>query len=116
MTPAPSSEALIDALELPPDGVRDATCANGTWLGRKKIPTVLSPSHDVNDCLMGISSRLRTLVDCFRFRPGEDFLETRIAPQRIPFPALTQIHERDAGWSARPMSGRDRPGSNKKPS
>ena len=38
----------------------------------------------------------------FRFRSGEDFLETRIAPQRIPFPAQTQIGQCDVFRKIRP--------------
>ncbi len=51
------------------------------------------------------------LIDGLWFRPREDFLETRIAPQRIPFPAQAQVGERDAPWRIRPI---DRAGGSKK--
>jgi hypothetical protein len=36
------------------------------------------------------------LVNRLGFRPCEDFLETRIGPERVPLPPQTQVRERDA--------------------
>jgi hypothetical protein len=36
------------------------------------------------------------LINSLRLRTGENFLETRIASQRIPFPPQTKLSERDA--------------------
>ena len=37
------------------------------------------------------TTAILSLVNRCRFRAGENFLETRIVSQRIPFPALPQI-------------------------
>jgi hypothetical protein len=43
------------------------------------------------------------LVGRLRLRAGENFLEARIASQRIPFPPQTKISERDATRKIRPL-------------
>src|SRR5438552_12921718 len=42
------------------------------------------------------SAPVTILVDRFRLRAGENFLETRIASQRVPLPAQAKLSERDA--------------------
>ena len=43
-------------------------------------------------------------IDRLRLRSGEDFLEARIASQRVPFPAQTKVGQRDCHWMIRPLN------------
>jgi hypothetical protein len=48
------------------------------------------------------------LINSLRLRAGENFLETRIASQRIPFPAQTKVGERNVIRKIRPLDGAGR--------
>src|SRR6478735_148709 len=46
---------------------------------------------------LAITSPTNELINCLRLRSGEDLLEARVASEGVPFPAQTQVGQRNVG-------------------